>query len=31
MKERAFSIGGEIQLESQPGKGTTVIFLLIKQ
>lgn len=28
MKERALSIGGEIQIISQPGKGTTVRLLL---
>jgi len=27
MRERALSIGGEIQIESSPGKGTTVNFL----
>ncbi len=31
MQERALSIGGEIQLDSRPGKGTTVSFLLLKQ
>ncbi len=30
MRERALSIGGEIQIESSPGKGTTVNFLLRK-
>jgi PAS domain S-box-containing protein len=28
MKERALSIGGEIQINSKPGSGTTVRFLL---
>lgn len=31
MRERALSIGGEIQIESSQGKGTTVIFLLNKK
>lgn len=30
MKERALSIGGEIQINSKPGKGTMVRFLLPK-
>lgn len=30
MRERAMSIGGKIQMESEPGNGTTVIFLLKK-
>jgi two-component system sensor histidine kinase UhpB len=30
MKERALSIGGEIQIDSQPGKGTTVRLLLTR-
>ena len=30
MRERALSIGGEIQIESSPGKGTTVRLLLRK-
>jgi len=30
MRERALSIGGELQIESSPGKGTTVSFLLRK-
>lgn len=30
MHERAMSIGGEIQIESSPGQGTTVSFLLKK-
>ncbi|HLN72970.1 MAG TPA: ATP-binding protein, partial [Prolixibacteraceae bacterium] len=28
MKERALSIGGDIQINSKPGKGTKVRFLL---
>lgn len=30
MRERAISIGGEIQIESTPGNGTTTTFLLRK-
>lgn len=30
MRERAMSIGGEVKIESEPGKGTTVVFLLKK-
>ena len=30
MQERALSIGGDLRIESAPGKGTTVIFLLPK-
>ena len=30
MRERAMSIGGELQIESSPGQGTTVNFLLRK-
>jgi len=30
MRERAMSIGGEIEIESAPGQGTTVIFSLKK-
>ena len=30
MRERAMSIGGEIQIESTPGQGTTVNFILRK-
>lgn len=31
MQERALSIGGEIQIESAPGKGTAITFLLRKK
>jgi signal transduction histidine kinase len=31
MQERALSIGGEIQIDSEPGKGTSITLLLNKK
>jgi signal transduction histidine kinase len=30
MQERALSIGGDLQVESSPGQGTTITFILPK-